>query len=566
MSRKKKKILAQAITLGLLLAMPLGVQATEYNVRVSDKEAYYAAQLTEDNKKIREDTGNISKYNFTSKDSIIFTGGPSAVYFVESENRIIDLGELGNIECTRNDSSKNLMTIQIYGNDMMKLVLGDSNIKAEGNAKYMASIYARVNTVIECGQVNISAVNLYTGNDRGTVKGVNVDYYSTLTLGNKSTISALGESGGFLKAWGISAETAADSVILGNDVTINTSIKYTGSGVITVPDYEGVGDKDTEPVKSNGESAGIYADSGLVTAGDGLAINSTGSGTGSVWVRGLNAQMNLDYSSLVPTVNIGDNATINVMNKAITGTAYGMFINAGSVAFGESANIISRAIIDNDIEEKIENGIKVRGIYIDTSNSLYNEETAKITDATVEFENGATIQAINNSKGGETTGVYAHDNVIFNGSSEIVAQAGDQGKHDSYGIYATSEKGDVDLGTASMISVINNSNDNTADTAGIRAVDNSKVTMRGGSITGKSADGENFKAIVTSEAAQVNVNADGDRQVQVEGNLEADSQSQIKMQANDAQSYLIGAVTTDYAENVDEDANTKTDLTSELSS
>ncbi|MDO4921494.1 MAG: autotransporter outer membrane beta-barrel domain-containing protein [Phascolarctobacterium sp.] len=250
------------------------------------------------------------------------------------------------------------------------------------------------------------------------------------------------------------------------------------------------------------------------------------------------------------------------MNKAITGTAYGMFINAGSVSFGDNAKIISQAQIDNNMKNTNENGIKVRGIYIDTSNNnIWSEDVIKNTNAIVEFGDGATIQAINNSKGGETTGVYAHDSVVFKGASQIVAEAGSEGKHDSYGVYATSEKGDVDLGTASVISVINNSNASTAYTAGIKAVDSSKVTMRGGSISGKSADGENFKAIVTSDAAQVNVNADGAQNIIVEGDLEADSQSQIKMRANDAQSYLIGAVTTAYEENVDDDSKTKTDLT-----
>lgn len=239
-----------------------------------------------------------------------------------------------------------------------------------------------------------------------------------------------------------------------------------------------------------------------------------------------------------------------------------MYINAGSVSIGENSTIISKAIIGDSVKPDSKNGIQVRGIHIDTSNNeLVSEEEAKTIIAIVELGDGAKIQAINNVKGGETTGVYAHDNVIFNGSSQIVAQAGDQGKHDSYGIYATSEKGKVDLGAASAISVINNSSDSAAYTACIKAVDNSKVTMRGGSITGKSADGKNFKAIVTSDAAQVNVNEDGARNIIVEGDLEASTQSAITLSANQPQSYLIGAVTTDYAENVDENTNTKTDLT-----
>ncbi|MDO4921490.1 MAG: autotransporter outer membrane beta-barrel domain-containing protein [Phascolarctobacterium sp.] len=328
---------------------------------------------------------------------------------------------------------------------------------------------------------------------------------------------------------------------------------------------------------ASGEATGIYVDAGTFDVGDNLKIIAKGEGDGSIWVRGINSEVHphRDYIEYVneypaPVVNIGENLKVIAINEATAekhytydklddqdyidnidkphtnSTSYAMYINYGKVTADKNSVIYSAGSGDGEIT--------VRGIYINSVDNPLRDDPqhvdVEMIPAEVTLKENAILKASNIARNGDATGICARNIVNVESNSQIIVTAEGE-HHDTIGVYTESKKYDAALDkdfttkaevnlTDTDITVINNSTDTFSYTAGIEATAESKVKMQGGSIAGKSADNQEFKAIVTYDSGEVNV-----KDAVIAGSLIADDQGVINMEANDSSSYLIGTVTTD---------------------
>lgn len=571
MKLKQKKYLAQAITLGLLLALPLGAQAegTEYNKPFEAN--YFNDSETYNPYNIKLDGGKITFNEFQSGDKIILVSpgrtddGGMAVYIKNKpkdyslNGTYWDLGGLSYI-ASGSITNRNKDSYGIYAAvEDATVKMGDGIIITRSLLSESKGVYEKWGT-INLGTMKICAENNFMANLTGNpytvawAMGVNIGNWAIASLGDASIIRASAEGERYDKAWAVSAEYYPQSVTLGKDIIINATCSA-----------------------ASGEATGIYVDSGIFNVGDNLKIIAKGEGDGSIWVRGINSEVNpyelyVNYYGIEePTVTIGEKAKVVAINEAtaerattyigddgygnsidkphVTSTSYAMYINSGDITLEKDARIYAEGKDDMDRDSNI----AVRGIYINSvDNPLrdldnVNVETIK---AEVTLEENAIIKAKNTAKKGEVTGIYARNKVDVGNNSQIIVTAEGE-HHDSIGVYTESRKFDDFLGgyitttaevnlTGTDITVINNSTDTSSYTAGIEATAESKVNMQGGSIAGRSADNQEFKAIVTYDLGEVNV-----KDAVVAGSLIADNQGIIKMEANGPDSYLIGTVTTD---------------------
>lgn len=626
-----KKNLTQAVILGLLLAVPVGVQATDYTdenmynytgTTVSTAGVFKLSKGTELFYNLNDDhygelinpikndekddkKGNLT-YEFQEGDSVSVKyknnnkGGAAVAFTVNDYN--VDLGLLSGIKSNIENGfssygiyakaidltmdAKNIRTIESSSKGSWNVgVWLEGNQEKDEDGK----VTREGGVDLTLGETHITASNTETedGNSDGDPIrsygiGVN-DSGSKIKVGSNSTINAsvkaqgltnmvyiLSDPGwktyeggynGFIRAWGVSSQFVAESVDLGNATKITTNATYTGGRL-----YEGgylIADTGFI-TKHNGESVGIYADGGEFKVGKGLQIHATGlAKNGSMLVRGINAQiypfddkgysapnMIIEGGTIEGAENTLIETVIEAVNTSYLGETSGVFVNAGKVTINNSAQITAKA----EYQEKQKENT-VRSLNVSTKDDVNGFDNL-IANVYLGVTDGAftNITAINNAQNGESTGIFANGNanVTVGNDSEILVKAG-KGKHDSYGVFATSEKSNVNLGTTAII-VENNSTDTNAKTVGINAENSSTVTMAGGSILGKNADTGEFKAINAVNKAKVNVNnvdTDLDEKgnyVAIEGSLIASGEGSITMKATEAGSYLLGTITTDGGE------------------
>lgn len=399
LKKLKKKHLTQAVILGLLLAVPLGAQATEYNDIIYNIIGGIDEYYKEKNDKdvvIRTDNISIDTstdpytytytgtYNFDDGDQLIVRDGlmnggaiqfqrvlfhnmigiDDVVKYEDPKTVNFDITSLEHIEINDMKNRDQIMAISVgshkYDNTkQFNLALGNNIIiKADSNAKYVAGIYANglnwqeklLAVDISMGKVIMNVDSSYNGvpqdqdlNTHKGVFGISGNYNSTITVGDGSQINVTAKGDGWLKAWGVMGQYMAADITMGkmkpeSDELIN--------GItINVNNTAALG----------GEAVGIYNDSDNVSLGAGSTINATlntldnTDDTATFVAAGVWVQDFL-YSdpSVLPKVDIGNNTEINVSNKRArsignTGIAYGIHASCGEVTTRDNLRISTTA-------------------------------------------------------------------------------------------------------------------------------------------------------------------------------------------------------------------------------
>ena len=223
LKKLKKKHLTQAVILGLLLAVPLGAQATDYtDTLTGTNEIYFDIRTYDDDSKTFsyafDGDDRIKVDKSASKEDNIAVGGSQTGYNYNLGNlRYID----ASTEHSYGQGNTNIASaihVWVKDNTPGSLTLGDADIKSSSDAWYVTGIYLGPMGSMDdaspyyanMGKVHITAESNFSGEygvdgNTGRAYGISSNGGASITLGNGSEIEAKGTGNWKIQAWGVSA-------------------------------------------------------------------------------------------------------------------------------------------------------------------------------------------------------------------------------------------------------------------------------------------------------------------------------------------------------------------------
>ena len=498
----KKKNLAKAVTLSVLLMLPYGMaQAQTYTDTIQGGNDKYADEG------IR--TGNETDgfvYDFLDGDEIL----------------INQLKELG--------GSKDYVAIAKYIN-------GTTQEATKGDYNINGKLYINVNNDLSDKQYDNAYAIYVQDKTNGNINLIDgADIY--VTVGTESNVNRANATG--------VDNNANINVELGNsNFTINAISKTNKAHAVALTNSNGKISVDSGKltVIANGYSASAYGveeyyyKTGDIELGN-IEIEARATTTGDD---------SENYTEAIGVNNSGNEADITGGNIKITAIAnsnteyndYSTFARGISVENDnnkvefDSANITATAInTSQEGQEVISNGIYNYG----SNDILVNGDT--FIQANIEaVNNAAYVNGIYNEFGNVTIGDGSITAKIENGTDENAANF----------VYAVRAYGGSETNLGNMnISAIS---DGGADVVNVTAIlaDDSTINMAGGSINVKA---ENYTedascavtAILSENGATVNINKGTSNDVVITGDIQADADAAIVLNLNTKDSVLNGSV------------------------
>ena len=498
----KKKNLAKAVTLSVLLMLPYGMaQAQTYTDTIQGGNDKYADEG------IR--TGNETDgfvYNFKDGDNLNITKADPQLYYYSGINK-------------------------------------DFNVEGV-NGKFTINGKLNINIIQDATNTNSSmGYGIYSS---GTATGDVVMQYGT----NIRVIMEEGNQYGNIKANGVS--NGADITIDLGDGSIYASAKNESKGAgATALDLQGNGKivfgDGTLEAKAEGSYANasgvnlLYMKNGTIELGD-VAITASGNDTGvnndtETFVNGI---INSGNGGVITGGNVTINAQANSKAKWSSGfytSSYGILAENDNNKIELNSAIIRATATNTADQDVLAFGIR---------NSGNNE---------IVIKGNTQITAIGNASGEmaytEVYGICSNGGTTTIGDGIITANltnTADNSGNFVYGVFAND--GTVNLGKMA-IEVNANGGDEVVNATGINASgrDGSKsiVNMAGGSINVKA---ENYTedascavtAILSENGATVNINKGTSNDVVITGDIQADADAAIVLNLNTKDSVLNGSV------------------------
>ena len=493
----KKKNLAKAVTLSVLLMLPYGMaQAQTYTDTIQGGNDKYADEG------IR--TGNETDgfvYNFQDGDNLNITnpekGSYTGIYKLWTQqegspyNGKFTINGKLNINVTQNLNDNIFMGYGIRGGSYATgdiILQNGANIIVTMDKGYDNGTVRAVGVLNTANTDYLGDSNIYVNakneNNQAVAVGLQIGDEGTIVYGNGEIVASA--EGATTQVWGIMAEgSSTGNIELGN-IKINATANA----------------KDEE-IENDNYAIGItnHADGASIIGGD-IVIEAT-------------ATSNTEYNGYYTYAR-----GISLEN------------DDNQIEF-DKVNITSRAINTNqEGQDIISNGIFNYG-----DNSVCIKGDTVINASIEAVNNLAYVNGIYNEFGNVTIGDGSITAKIENGTDEYAANF----------VYAVRAYGGSETNLGNMnISAIS---DGGADVVNVTAIlaDDSTINMAGGSINVKA---ENYTedascavtAILSENGATVNINKGTSNDVVITGDIQADADAAIVLNLNTKDSVLNGSV------------------------
>ncbi|MDO4922145.1 MAG: autotransporter outer membrane beta-barrel domain-containing protein [Phascolarctobacterium sp.] len=484
---KRKEILARAITLGLLLAVPCGAWAAEYNDRISGATDNYGNDVK---------TVDGTKYTYDF-------GGDAVLKMVDARNTGIFISSTDQV--TNSIIIKNKLDIDISygkGDTGYGIFIGLNHNNALIDRSKGGDISLKVNNESSKNSYGATATGILieaNDKDRLLFGSGNISIDVTDCMQNKSITA----SGAGIEIRGSNTEVSGEN--LGIDIKVKGAVGNESASVIARGIFDtaqGENNKvnfDSVNIKVSGESDGTVFSYGISVEGKESIINIANGGKIEAEAKSTKSGNSYGIIASAGTVNLGDGSAITAKNTSAEGLNIGIVASGGTVNVGNNSTIT--AIAEGDVD-----------VY-----SVYAYNSSKVNLGVTK------IEATNASVGSEAMGIYAVSNSVVNLAGGSISGQTGVGEEfvaiESRGAGTqvnVNEDGKNEIAITGTVSALNegviNVNLTTADSSITGVIDDNSGDSsvdKSGKITLNLSDGATWKVTDDSYATTVNLDNGG---------------------------------------------------------